>query len=455
MAAPREEPPPTKDHKSALCLIPPRTAWDDVQEIRCFKDKGYCRWPPHVNLLYPFLPDSDDNLENAARKASEALANFSRFTVELKKICYFLHSPQSATVWVEPTSPVLSDLQAALVKVFPDCNDLNHDPSRGIMGFVPHLGLGQWPGKREAEQAVSRMSATWKPISFAAWEVAIISRASFDDPFVIRYSIGIGTSKFEKLTVPYVPTVAAGPPYTQESDVLRFGIGAQTQGVWNFAYGANVNQDKLERQRGIIPYESVPAVLRGFRLAFNHRGAMGNVVPLSDDVPPNGYPGDVHGILHRIKTKDFIKLANMEHAYRPVEMVAEPYDGRGPIRAAVFITPEDRHIVDGLAPPDRYVNLIATGARAWGLDDSYVSWLEGLKTVPPKGRIDSYWQKANGERLFDLPVIRTGAEAHRRGGRGGRGRGRGQGRGRGGRGGGRSDWGSRNPSPYSHRGAHN
>lgn len=33
-----------KDHKSAVCIIPPRPVWDAIQEIRLFNDKGFVRY---------------------------------------------------------------------------------------------------------------------------------------------------------------------------------------------------------------------------------------------------------------------------------------------------------------------------------------------------------------------------------------------------------------------------
>ena len=33
----------TKDHKSAICIIPPRHLWDAIQDIRLFNDKGFVR----------------------------------------------------------------------------------------------------------------------------------------------------------------------------------------------------------------------------------------------------------------------------------------------------------------------------------------------------------------------------------------------------------------------------
>ena len=38
------------------------------------------------------------------------------------------------------------------MEAFPDCTDLSHDPARGITAFKPHLSLGQWHNRAEAEQ---------------------------------------------------------------------------------------------------------------------------------------------------------------------------------------------------------------------------------------------------------------------------------------------------------------
>lgn len=43
--------------------------------------QGYVRWPPHCNLLYPFLEDSGSTFEAAAQAAAEALQGVKPFQV--------------------------------------------------------------------------------------------------------------------------------------------------------------------------------------------------------------------------------------------------------------------------------------------------------------------------------------------------------------------------------------
>lgn len=54
---------------------------------------------------------------------------------------------------------------------------------------------------------------------------------------------------------------------------VRYGLGALQEGVWYFAFGANLSSQKLTGARNISSMESIPGRLDGWRLAFNHRHA--------------------------------------------------------------------------------------------------------------------------------------------------------------------------------------
>ena len=54
--------------------------------------------------------------------------------------------------------------------------------------------------------------------------------------------------------------------------VTDYGIGAmQEEGVWYFAFGANMTAKKLTESRGIKPFEATKGFLPDWRLAFNHK----------------------------------------------------------------------------------------------------------------------------------------------------------------------------------------
>ena len=162
------------------------------------------------------------------------------------------------------------------------------------------------------------LQATWKPVEFTVDRVCLLSRAGFIDPFRVRYEAPLGDAAdegAEEVNVPYVATV--GPCSTDAALVraqvscrvllarvlqtlcasqtkivvnnavrlgmdtctcaavqaARYGIGSMQEGVWYYAYGANMSSEKLTGSRNITSLESVPGRLDGWRLAFNHRHA--------------------------------------------------------------------------------------------------------------------------------------------------------------------------------------
>lgn len=66
----------------------------------------------------------------------------------------------------------------------------------------------------------------------------------------------------------------------------RFGLGALQDGVWYFAFGANLSTRKLTGSRGIKPLEALPGRLAGYRLAFNHRSEARLSEVLAAGLPP-------------------------------------------------------------------------------------------------------------------------------------------------------------------------
>lgn len=54
-------------YDTALCWVPDAEDWPSLDRLRSLYDKAYQKWPPHVNLLYPFV--APESLE----RASEAI----------------------------------------------------------------------------------------------------------------------------------------------------------------------------------------------------------------------------------------------------------------------------------------------------------------------------------------------------------------------------------------------
>lgn len=46
---------PTKSYETALCIVPPQDQCCEIDKLRSLYDKAYEKWPPHINLVYPFV----------------------------------------------------------------------------------------------------------------------------------------------------------------------------------------------------------------------------------------------------------------------------------------------------------------------------------------------------------------------------------------------------------------
>lgn len=78
-------------YDTALCVIPPKHLWPVVDNLRRVYDPAYKKWPPHINLVYPFVPVRD------LRKASGSIISGLRrlggpdqIDVQLDTASYFL-----------------------------------------------------------------------------------------------------------------------------------------------------------------------------------------------------------------------------------------------------------------------------------------------------------------------------------------------------------------------------
>jgi 2'-5' RNA ligase len=141
-------------YKTALALLPPAAITPPIEAVRHVHDKNYRRWPPHINLIYPFLASpletSDSNSPRLSQsihaRIAKATAGIGAFQVSLKASGTFTHSKASKTVWLGPTPDErVKLLQAALQAEFAECDNDQR-------AFTPHLSVGQAKTDKVVEQ---------------------------------------------------------------------------------------------------------------------------------------------------------------------------------------------------------------------------------------------------------------------------------------------------------------
>jgi gamma-glutamylcyclotransferase len=153
-------------------------------------------------------------------------------------------------------------------------------------------------------------------------------------------------------------------------------LGRPGEEVWYFAYGANMHDTAFRVRRDIQPRECCTARIRGYRLRFNLEGR-----PRGKAAPANLYPdpgAEVWGVVYRITRRDVMRLDATEgvpgRGYRHLVVEVEDADGR-PLAAITYIAQGKK--VDG-KPSLRYITLLRDSARAHGLPEHYIRFLESV-----------------------------------------------------------------------------
>ena len=172
-----------KTHKTAVVIIPPKSVWQPLQNIREKYDRQFKRWMPHITLLYPFRPRSE--FDSITNKFSRICSHIHSFTIELKSFFFFSHGKQHFTLWLAPEpKETIIHLQSLLWDAVPDCDDVSLFKN----GFTPPLSIGQLKTRTTMLELLNHLQKNWTPIRFTVDTIFLIWRQDPPDDIFQIYS---------------------------------------------------------------------------------------------------------------------------------------------------------------------------------------------------------------------------------------------------------------------------
>jgi 2'-5' RNA ligase len=186
-------------YETSICIVPRDVdldAWKQVSDARVrLKDKGFYRWPPHVNMFYPFIEKG--RIDEVVPALMEVLKDFSPFEVTLKELKMF-GGAKRGVLWLDPEpthdEAYIRDIQAAMCKVMP--TSIREDTLRHYERFVPHLTLSHCSNLEDATEKRADMLADgsypWHEVTFRVDELLIITRGPPDDQYRIAWRLPLG-----------------------------------------------------------------------------------------------------------------------------------------------------------------------------------------------------------------------------------------------------------------------
>ena len=159
-------------------------------------------------------------------------------------------------------------------------------------------------------------------------------------------------------------------------------IGPPGEEIWYFAYGANMHDSAFRDWRGMRPREWRPGRVRGYRLRFNLMAPRGHATYANLCADPGV---EVWGVLYKITRRDLVRLEATEGVpwggYRPHWLAVEDLGGTVLHAATLIAAGHD----DDRTPSLQYLTLLREGARAHGLPEHYIRFLDEVEHAEVRG----------------------------------------------------------------------
>ena len=187
------------NYQTAICIAPPANLSGEIDRLRQLYDKGYSSWPPHINLIYPFV--SIQNLERAIeeiRRQLLALPSSERaIRLCLDKPDFFSHR-NTSTIYITDSNSNggferLKKLNAKILEAFKGSQD----------SYVPHLTIGQSGAQGASREYLLGKAALLPRVEWPVEELLVLAREHNEQGSRMRLwgKIDVSTCSISKVTL--------------------------------------------------------------------------------------------------------------------------------------------------------------------------------------------------------------------------------------------------------------
>ena len=141
-------------HRSALVLLPSTDQWPLIECYREQYDPSFNRWPPHMNLLWPFfdLSGSEDDEASLLLPLRLLLSQYPSFTAEISEIDTFVENNICFMKLNQSSSDRVKQLYEQMKQLFPQCCTNNRN------SYNPHMTIAQFDSAEKRNQVQSSLS---------------------------------------------------------------------------------------------------------------------------------------------------------------------------------------------------------------------------------------------------------------------------------------------------------
>lgn len=168
---------------TALTLTIPKEFHDKINDVRKLYDRAVFRWMPHINFLFPFVPE--DRFPDIISRLTPKLKSFGSFELELSQLGHFKQG-KNVTMHIKPKDCTkLKELFNLIRQTIPDVES-KHDE------FNAHLTIGQFKSSEVADKVTEMTS--WlnsNNFKFTVDHICILQRSKTDNnvPFSVYHKI--------------------------------------------------------------------------------------------------------------------------------------------------------------------------------------------------------------------------------------------------------------------------